>query len=127
MAAALIAKVIGRQVAITLVESEEIGIIGVGEATIPPIQTLNSVLGIDEAEFLRETKATVKLAIRFENWGAVGDSYYHTFGTAGRNLAFCPFHHFWARARGGDGRKLLGLRSQLPVRPGGPVCPHHRQ
>ncbi len=99
MAAALIAKVMGERVRVELVESEEIGIVGVGEATIPPIQTVNSVLGIDEAEFLRETKATIKLAIRFENWGAIGDSYYHTFGASGRNLAFCSFHHFWTRAR----------------------------
>jgi len=100
MTAALLAKVLGRQIAIELVESEEIGVIGVGEATIPPIQQVNAVLGIDEAEFIRETKATIKLAIRFENWGAVGESYYHTFGTAGRNLAFAAFHHFWTRARG---------------------------
>ncbi|MBJ6123382.1 tryptophan halogenase family protein [Sphingomonas mollis] len=99
MAAALIARVIGEQVSIELIESDEIGIIGVGEATIPPIQHVNAVLGIDEAEFLRETKATIKLAIRFDNWGAIGESYYHTFGSAGRNLAFCSFHHFWTRAR----------------------------
>ncbi len=99
MAAALIAKVLGRRVSVDLVESEQIGIIGVGEATIPPIQTVNAVLGIAEADFLRETKATVKLAIRFENWGAAGQSYYHTFGAAGRNLAFCSFHHFWTRVR----------------------------
>jgi tryptophan halogenase len=99
MAAALIAKVIGDAVAVELVESEEIGIVGVGEATIPPIQHVNATLGIDEAEFLRETRATIKLAIRFDDWGALGESYYHTFGTAGRNLAFCPFHHFWHRAR----------------------------
>ncbi|WP_246605056.1 tryptophan halogenase family protein [Aquisediminimonas sediminicola] len=99
MSAALISKVLGRQVAIELVESDEIGIIGVGEATIPPIQQVNAVLGIDEADFLRETKATIKLAIRFENWGQIGESYYHTFGTAGRNLGFCSFHHFWTRAQ----------------------------
>ncbi|WP_298090367.1 tryptophan halogenase family protein [uncultured Sphingomonas sp.] len=99
MTAALLARVLGRQVAITLVESDDIGIIGVGEATIPPIQNVNAVLGIDEAEFLRETKATIKLAIRFDDWGAIGESYYHTFGAAGRNLPFCSFHHFWTRAR----------------------------
>lgn len=104
MTAALLAKVLGattqeRKIAIELVESDDIGIIGVGEATIPPIQQVNAVLGIDEAEFLRETKATIKLGIRFENWGAIGESYYHTFGSAGRNLPFCSFHHFWTRAR----------------------------
>jgi tryptophan 7-halogenase len=99
MTAALTAKVLGPLVGIELVESEEIGIVGVGEATIPPIQQVNAVLGIAEADFLRETKATIKLAIRFENWGAVGDCYYHTFGSAGRNTAFASFHHFWNRAR----------------------------
>lgn len=99
MTAALLSKVLGSEIAIELVESEDIGIIGVGEATIPPIQLVNSVLGIAEADFLRETKATIKLAIRFENWGAIGESYYHTFGTAGRNTAFASFHHFWTRAR----------------------------
>ncbi len=100
MAAALIAKVIGPDAAVELVESEEIGIVGVGEATIPPIQHVNAVLGIDEGEFLRETRATIKLAIRFDDWGAIGESYYHSFGAAGRNVAFCPFHHYWHRARG---------------------------
>ena len=98
MSAALLKRVLGEQVDIELVESEDIGVIGVGEATIPPIQHVNSVLGIDEAEFLRETKATIKLAIRFENWRAQGDSYYHTFGAPGRSQAFCHFHHFWTRA-----------------------------
>ncbi|WP_343527487.1 tryptophan halogenase family protein [Sphingomonas sp.] len=101
MTAALVARVIGSRVTVTLVESDEIGIIGVGEATIPPIQHVNAVLGIDEAEFLRETRATIKLAIRFDDWGAIGESYYHTFGAAGRNTAFCSFHHFWNRARAG--------------------------
>ncbi|MGI9202837.1 MAG: tryptophan halogenase family protein [Woeseiaceae bacterium] len=98
MSAALLKRVLGDQVDIELVESDDIGVIGVGEATIPPIQHVNSVLGLDEAEFLRETKATIKLAIRFENWRAQGDSYYHTFGAAGRSQAFCHFHHFWTRA-----------------------------
>ncbi|MEH3105100.1 MAG: tryptophan 7-halogenase [Sphingomonas phyllosphaerae] len=99
MTAALLVRVLGDQIAIELVESEEIGIIGVGEATIPPIQHVNATLGIDEAEFLRETKATIKLAIRFDDWGAIGDRYFHTFGTAGRNTGFCAFHHYWRRAR----------------------------
>ncbi|WP_296677428.1 tryptophan halogenase family protein [Novosphingobium sp.] len=98
LAAALTAKVLGSLVEIELVESDEIGIVGVGEATIPPIQQVNAVLGIAESDFLRETKATIKLAIRFENWGADGDCYYHTFGSAGRNTAFASFHHFWNRA-----------------------------
>jgi len=80
MSAALLKRVLADRVDIELVESEQIGIVGVGEATIPPIQHVNSVLGLDEAEFLRETRSTIKLAIRFENWRAIGDSYYHTFG-----------------------------------------------
>ena len=99
MAAALFRRVLGPQIDMALVESDAIGIIGVGEATIPPIQHVNNVLGVDESEFLRETKATIKLAIRFENWQNLGDSYYHTFGAPGRSQAFCHFHHFWSRAR----------------------------
>ena len=99
VSAALLRRVLGEQIAIELVESEEIGIVGVGEATIPPIQHVNAVLGLDEAEFLRETKSTIKLAIRFDNWRRQGDSYYHTFGAPGRSQAFCHFHHFWTRAQ----------------------------
>ena len=84
---------------ITLVESEAIGTVGVGEATIPPIRLVNQVLGIDEATFLRDTKATIKLAIRFENWKQQGQQYYHTFGAPGKSMAFCHFHHFWLKAR----------------------------
>ena len=99
MSAALLSRVLGQQVQIELVESDAIGIIGVGEATIPPIQHVNAVLGLDEAEFLRETKASIKLAIRFENWRVRGEQYYHTFGAPGRSQAFCHFHHFWTRAQ----------------------------
>jgi tryptophan halogenase len=99
MSAALLKRVLGEPIEIELVESEEIGIVGVGEATIPPIQHVNAVLGIDEAEFLRETKSTIKLAIRFENWRVRGEKYYHTFGAPGRSQAFCHFHHFWTRAQ----------------------------
>ena len=68
LTASLMKKVLGEAVNITLVESEVIGTVGVGEATIPPIRLVNQVLGIDEAQFLYETKATIKLAIKFENW-----------------------------------------------------------
>ena len=98
MSAAMIKRVLGNAVDIELVESDDIGIIGVGEATIPPILNFNTVLGVDEAEFLRETKATIKLAIRFENWRVKGERYYHTFGAPGRSQAFCHFHHYWTRA-----------------------------
>ncbi|WP_395343983.1 tryptophan halogenase family protein [Ningiella sp. W23] len=98
MAAALLQKVLHKEVEIELVESEDIGIVGVGEATIPPIQTFNQFLGVDEKEFLRETNGTIKLAIKFDNWKKQGDSYFHTFGAPGANLGFCNFQHYWLRA-----------------------------
>lgn len=73
MSAALLKRVLANNVEIELVESDTIGIVGVGEATIPPIQLFNHVLGLDEAEFLRETNASIKLAIKFENWRVQGD------------------------------------------------------
>lgn len=99
LAASLMKKVLGKAVDITLVESEAIGTVGVGEATIPPIRLVNQVLGIDEAQFLHDTKATIKLAIRFENWKTKGESYYHTFGAPGKSMEFCHFHHYWVKAR----------------------------
>ncbi|MEP4890067.1 MAG: tryptophan halogenase family protein [Aliiglaciecola sp.] len=99
MTAALLKKVLQDQVEIELVESEDIGIVGVGEATIPPIQLFNQYLGVDEKQFLRETKATIKLAIKFENWRVPGESYYHTFGAPGANIGFCSFQHFWLHAK----------------------------
>ncbi|MEO5706198.1 MAG: tryptophan halogenase family protein [Alteraurantiacibacter sp.] len=87
----------------TLVESDAIGIVGVGEATIPPIKTFNQLLDIDENEFLRETKGTFKLGIEFRNWGRPGDRYFHPFGGHGQDLHGIQFHQLWLRerARGG--------------------------
>ncbi len=99
MTAALLRKVLPSTVSITLVESEQIGIVGVGEATIPPIQTFNKVLGLDEKAFLKETHGSVKLAIKFENWRVPGESYFHTFGAPGANLGFASFQHYWLRAQ----------------------------
>ena len=96
--AALFTKLLGRKIQLTLVESEQIGIVGVGEATIPPIIHLNNALGIDEKEFLRATKGSIKLGIQFDGW-AEGASYMHAFGGVGKNYPFCDFHHFWVRAR----------------------------
>ncbi|MEL6663717.1 MAG: tryptophan halogenase family protein, partial [Pseudomonadota bacterium] len=73
--------------------------VGVGEATIPQIRRLNGILGLDEDEFVRETNGTFKLGIEFNNWGRLGESYLHTFGDAGINLANLHFHHYWLRAR----------------------------
>ncbi|MEG3182078.1 tryptophan halogenase family protein [Sphingomonas sp. LT1P40] len=84
---------------ITLVESDDIGTVGVGEATIPAIRLFNQALGLDEAEFLRETGGTYKLGIQFEGWGAPGDRYMHAFGMVGRGLGLLSFHHYWLRAR----------------------------
>lgn len=107
MTAVLLKKVLQQQVEVELVESDEIGIVGVGEATIPPIQIFNQYLGLDEKEFLRETHATMKLAIRFENWRVAGEQYYHTFGAPGTQLGFTSFQHYWLRA------KQLGLTNSL--------------
>jgi tryptophan halogenase len=78
-----------------LVESEEIGTVGVGESTIPPIRSFHRLLGINEQEFMRATAATFKLGILFDNWGKIGDRYLHPFGITGRSAWSCDFHHFW--------------------------------
>ena len=85
--------------AITLVESDDIGTVGVGEATIPQIQLLNAALGIDEFAFMRAAQATYKLGIEFVGWGAADSRYIHAFGTAGRAIGQTPFQHFWLRGR----------------------------
>lgn len=78
-----------------LIESEEIGTVGVGESTIPPIRAFHRLLGIDEQEFMRATAATFKLGILFEDWGKIGDKYLHPFGMTGKSTWSCNFHHFW--------------------------------
>ncbi|WP_371395375.1 tryptophan halogenase family protein [Fretibacter rubidus] len=97
IAAAAMSKLLPPSINIKLIESDAIGTVGVGEATIPQIIRLNGILGLDEREFLRETKATFKLGIEFNNWGQKGDSYLHTFGDAGINLSNLQFHHYWLR------------------------------
>lgn len=104
--AATLSSQLGGLLDITLVESDAIGTLGVGEATIPTHVTFHKLLGIDERTFLRETKATFKLAIAFENWGALGDRYVHSFGQIGKSNWISDFHHMWRQAEaqgfGGD-------------------------
>lgn len=99
MTAAALAKVITtRNCAITLIESEEIGTVGVGEATIPQISIFNSVLGIDENEFVKATQGTFKLGIEFVNWKSIGSAYIHPFSTYGTDLHNVQFYHYWQKA-----------------------------
>jgi tryptophan halogenase len=98
-AAALAFKFQGSDIAITLVESEQIGTVGVGEATLPHIRFFNQALGIDEAEFMRATNATFKLGIEFCDWGKLGDSYIHPFGAFGHPIDGIDFHHVWNKLR----------------------------
>lgn len=97
IAAAALSKVLGKLIEIELVESDQIGTVGVGEATIPQIRLLNSVLGLDEDEFIAKTAGTFKLGIEFSHWGAIGERYLHTFGEVGVSLAGVHFHHYWLR------------------------------
>jgi len=99
MTAAALSKLMGKELDITLVESESIGTIGVGEATIPTLVFFHRLLGIDEAEFLAATQGTYKLGIRFENWRDRGRDYIHAFGVTGKDCWACGFQHFWLRAR----------------------------
>ncbi|PZU62151.1 MAG: tryptophan halogenase [Brevundimonas sp.] len=101
MAAAVISRNLAADYAqIDLVESPEIGTVGVGEATIPPLLTLNRLLGVDENEFVRRTQATYKLGIQFRNWGRLGHEYVHPFGAYGADLDGIAFHQHWLRLRG---------------------------
>ena len=95
MAAAAISRTLGKVVDVTLIESDVIGTIGVGESTIPPLITFNRLLGINEAEFMRATNATFKLGIMFDNWKDVGHNYFHSFGLTGKDHWSAGFQHFW--------------------------------
>jgi tryptophan halogenase len=99
MAAAAIARTMGRAVSVTLVESEAIGTIGVGESTIPPLVNFNRLLGINEADFMRATQATFKLGILFDNWKEEGHRYFHSFGLTGKDHWSAGFQHFWLHGR----------------------------
>lgn len=107
MAAAALAHTMGDAIDLTLVESDAIGTVGVGEATIPQIIRLNAILGFDEHDFVRRTQGTFKLGIEFVDWSAPGSRYLHTFGDAGINLGNVHFHHYWRRHVMQGGRESL--------------------
>ena len=97
MTAAALARIVGQGVQIDLVESEEIGTVGVGEATIPPIRDFNHLLGIDEADFMKATQGTYKLGIEFVNWGRLGHRYFHPFGTFAADFDKVTLHQWWLK------------------------------
>jgi tryptophan 7-halogenase len=100
MTAAALAAITKDRCSIKLVESDDIGIVGVGEATIPMIQRFNRVLGIDENEFVRETQGSFKLGIEFVNWGKLGSRYTHGFGRMGQDLWTVAFDQYWQKMQG---------------------------
>ena len=109
LAAAAMAKVLGPAYRLRLVESDQIGIVGVGEATVPHIKAFNNLLRIDEADFVRQTQGTFKLGIEFVDWRKRGESYIHGFGTEiGHPLGLLPFHQYWIKARQSGQAQDLG-------------------
>jgi len=125
MAAAALATYMGRNAVVRLVESEEIGIVGVGEASVPHIRQFNGQwLGIEEADFVKRTHATVKLGIQFNDWGRIGDSYVHGFGAIGRSIGPLPFHQFWLKLHLAGRAAPLGAYSpQTVMAPQGRFAP----
>lgn len=107
MAAAIMSQAFQGRLSIELVESEEIGTVGVGEATIPQIAMFNEYLKFDEHDFIARTNGSMKLGIEFVNWGQLGDRYIHTFGHIGQDKDLIGFHHYWLRAR------TLGLKNSM--------------
>lgn len=115
LAAAAISKLIGRNLDITLIESPEIGRIGVGEATIPTLRVFHRLLGIDERELMMHVQGTFKLGIEFSNWAHKGDKYFHSFGLTGKDCWACDFQHFWLAG------KKYGIANQF-----GDYCPESK-
>ncbi|MEO8115058.1 MAG: tryptophan halogenase family protein [Phenylobacterium sp.] len=114
MTAAALTKLLGPNYAtITLVESDEIGTVGVGEATIPQLATFNRMLGVDEDEFMRAVNGTYKLGIEFVDWGRIGHSYFHPFGPFGVEMEGVSFHAYWQRLNhAGDPRRITEFSLQ---------------
>ena len=106
MTAAALVNQLGHACDVRLIESEEIGIVGVGEATLPHIRFFVESLALDEADFMKATHATFKLGIEFHDFGSIGTHYLHPFGSFGAPLSDVPFHHYWLRlhaeGRGGE-------------------------
>ena len=96
---ALLGRALGSQLKIRLIESDAIGTVGVGEATIPQIRNINTFLGLDEFDMLKAARATFKLGIQFNDWSRSGDSYLHAFGDIGLPYGLIPFQHYWLRSR----------------------------
>ena len=99
MSAALLSKTYGARLLITLIESDEISTVGVGEATIPHIQSFNRLAGVDETEFVRATQGTFKLGIDFQDWAGPGQRYFHAFGPIGQHVGWLYPHQYWLKAR----------------------------
>ena len=99
MVAALLSKTMGKRLDIKLIESDEIGTVGVGEATIPTLLNFHELLEINEQEFMAATQATFKLGISFENWRNVNENYIHSFGMTGTDHWSAGFQHFWMKGR----------------------------
>ncbi|KQN06850.1 tryptophan halogenase family protein [Sphingomonas sp. Leaf25] len=107
MTAAALARFLPPGVEVTLIESDAIGTVGVGEATIPQLRLFNQNIGIDEDDFVARTGGSFKLGIEFAGWNGEGSRYLHAFGTIGRALGLVPFHHYWLAAGGaGDPASL---------------------
>lgn len=114
-AAALSSLINPKDVKITLIESDKIGTIGVGEATIPDITNFNRMLGIPQDEFMKATNATFKLGIEFENWGRKGDTYFHPFGNHGADMQGIDFHQFWMHSRANGNTETIDSYSLCAI------------